>query len=105
LIVTGIVATLPVASASCERSFSKTKLVKTFLRNYLTTETLGNTDLLSVERYELKNRFRWFRWWISQSTIKELSYIEVMMIFNSNVDCAGSCARIIFLIDYLPESV
>jgi len=28
------------------------------------SERLSNIDLLSVERYELKNRFRWFRWWI-----------------------------------------
>jgi len=34
----------------------------------MTSERLGNTDLLSGERYELKNRFRWFRWWIWQST-------------------------------------
>jgi len=25
---------------------------------------MGNIDLLSIERYELKNRFRWFGWWI-----------------------------------------
>jgi len=34
----------------------------------MTSERLGNTDLLSGERYELKNRFRWFRWWIWQLT-------------------------------------
>jgi len=28
------------------------------------SERLGNIDLLSVERYELKNKFKWFRWWI-----------------------------------------
>jgi len=26
----------------------------------MTSEILANTDLLSVERYELKNRLRWF---------------------------------------------
>jgi len=34
----------------------------------MTSERLGNTDLLSVERYELKNTIRWFCWWIWQST-------------------------------------
>jgi len=34
----------------------------------MASERLGNTELLSVEKYELKNRFRWFCWWIWQST-------------------------------------
>ena len=34
------------------------KLVKTFPRNTMTSERLGNVDLFSVERYELKYRFR-----------------------------------------------
>jgi len=59
LIVTNRLAvTLFVTSASYERSFAKMKLVKTFPRNSMTSERLGNTDLLSFERYELKNRFR-----------------------------------------------
>ena len=62
-----VAVTLPATSASCERSFSKMKLVKTIPRNSMTSERLGNIDLLSVERYELKNRFRWFCWWIWQS--------------------------------------
>ncbi|XP_064083087.1 uncharacterized protein LOC135199099 [Macrobrachium nipponense] len=41
--------TLPVTSASCERCFSKMKIVKTFLRNSMTSERLSNTALLSVE--------------------------------------------------------
>jgi len=40
------------------------KLVKKFPRNFMISERLGNVDLLSVERHELKNRFRWFHWWI-----------------------------------------
>jgi len=50
-----VAVTLPVTSDSCERSFLKMKLVKTFPRNSITSKRLGNTDL---ERYELKNRFR-----------------------------------------------
>jgi len=33
-------------------------LVKIFPRSSMTSEKVGNTDLLSVERFELKNRFR-----------------------------------------------
>jgi len=44
------------------------KLVKTIPRNSMTSERLGSIDLRSVERYGLKNRFRWFRWWIWQTT-------------------------------------
>jgi len=33
-------------------------------QNSMTSERLSNTDLLSGERYMLKNRFWWFRWWI-----------------------------------------
>jgi len=62
-----VAVTLPVTSASCEKKFSKTKFVKTFPRNSMTSERLDNTDLLSGERYELKSSFRWFRWWIWQS--------------------------------------
>ena len=59
-----VAITLPVTSASHERSFSKRKLVKIFPRNSMTSERLGETDLISDERYELKNIFRWFCWWI-----------------------------------------
>lgn len=44
-----IAVTLPVTSASCERSFSKMKLVKTFLRNSMTSDRLSNIALLSIE--------------------------------------------------------
>ena len=43
-----IAVTLPVTSASCERSFSKMKIVKTFLRNSMTSERLSNIALLSI---------------------------------------------------------
>ena len=44
-----ITVTLPVTSASCERSFSRMKLVKTFLRNSMTSDGLSNIALLSIE--------------------------------------------------------
>jgi len=59
-----VAATLLVTSASCERSFSKMKLVKTFPKNSMTSEELGKIYLLSFEKHELKNRFRLIRWWI-----------------------------------------
>ena len=59
-----VAVTLPVTSASCERSVSKMKSVKKFPRNSMISGRLGDNDLLSVERYQLKNRFEWFRWWI-----------------------------------------
>jgi len=37
-------------------------------------------------------------------TIEGLSYIEVMMIQNYDIDCAGICVRIILLIVFLCES-
>jgi len=45
-----IAVTLPVTSVSCERrSFSKMKLIKTFLRKSLTSDRLSNMALLSTE--------------------------------------------------------
>jgi len=35
---------------------------------------------------------------------EELSYVEVMMIYNLNVACAGISVRIILLIVFLSES-
>jgi len=37
--------------------------------------------------------------------IEGLSYIEVMMIYNSDVDCAGICVRIILLYVYLSKLI
>jgi len=76
-----LLAALPVTSASCEKCFSKMKLVKTFPRNSMTSERLGNIDLLSGERYELKIDLDHF---VDELTvdiiIQGLSFIEVMMI-------------------------
>lgn len=48
-----IFLTLPVTTATCERSFSKLKLVKTYLRSSIGQERLANLTIISVER----NRF------------------------------------------------
>ena len=49
-----VAVTLPITSASCERNFSKTKLLKKFPRNSMTSERLNNVDLLSVERVRVE---------------------------------------------------
>ena len=45
-----VAVTLPITSASCERSFSKMKLMKKFPRNSMTSERLGNVDVSGVCR-------------------------------------------------------
>uniref|UniRef100_A0A671M6X3 DUF4371 domain-containing protein n=1 Tax=Sinocyclocheilus anshuiensis TaxID=1608454 RepID=A0A671M6X3_9TELE len=44
-----IALALPVSSASCERSFSALKLIKTHLRTTMTDDRLGNLGVLSIE--------------------------------------------------------
>jgi hypothetical protein len=44
-----IMMTIPVTTASCERSLSKLKLIKTYLRSTMTEERLKNLALISIE--------------------------------------------------------
>lgn len=44
-----IAVTLPVSTASCERSFSALKLIKTYLRSTMGDQRLNNLGVLSVE--------------------------------------------------------
>lgn len=41
---------LPVSSTTCERSFSRMKLIKTYCRNSMGDERLSDLTLLAVER-------------------------------------------------------
>jgi len=41
---------MSISVASCERSFSKLKLVKTYLRSQMTDACLSGLDVLSIER-------------------------------------------------------
>lgn len=41
--------TIPVTTASAERSFSKLKLIKTYLRNSMGQDRLRNLAILSIE--------------------------------------------------------
>lgn len=45
-----IFLTMPVTVASCERSFSKLKLIKTYLRSTMGQERLSGLAILSIER-------------------------------------------------------
>lgn len=48
-----IYLTLPVTVASCERSFSKLKLIKNYLRNSMGQERLTNLAIISIEHEEV----------------------------------------------------
>ena len=45
-----IAITIPVSSTTCERTFSKMKLIKTSIRNSMTDDRLSDLCLLAVER-------------------------------------------------------
>ncbi|XP_022171743.1 uncharacterized protein LOC111034716 [Myzus persicae] len=45
-----IFLSLPVTVASAERSFSKLKLIKNYLRNSISQDQLTNTSILNIER-------------------------------------------------------
>lgn len=42
--------TMPVSQVTCERSFSKMKIIKNYLRNSMTDNRLSDLTLLSIER-------------------------------------------------------
>ena len=48
-IILRIFLTLPVTSASCERAFSKMKIIKNYLRSAIGQERLTNLSILSIE--------------------------------------------------------
>lgn len=45
-----IFLTLPVIVASCERNFSKLKLIKTYLRSSMVQQKLTNLGILSIDK-------------------------------------------------------
>ena len=47
-----LVLTIVLSTASCERSFSALKRIKTYLRSTMTEQCLNNVALLSIERKE-----------------------------------------------------
>ena len=50
-----ILLTIPVSVASTERSFSKLKLIKSYLRSTISQERLSDLAILSIERELLRN--------------------------------------------------
>lgn len=50
-----ILLTMPVTVASAERSFSKLKLLKTYLRSTMLQERLNGLAILSIEKNMLEN--------------------------------------------------
>jgi len=50
-----IFMTIPVTSASVERSFSKLKLFKNYLRNSIGQDRLSNIAILNIERLQVDN--------------------------------------------------
>lgn len=51
LVALKIIMKLPLMTVSCERSFSKLKLIKTYLRSTMTEKRLNNLALVSIENY------------------------------------------------------
>ena len=49
-----ILLTIPVTVASAERSFSKLKLLKNYLRSTMSQERLNGLAILSIEKYILR---------------------------------------------------
>jgi len=49
-----LLLTLPVTVATCERSFSKLKLIKNFLRSTMSQERLSYLAVLSIEKHRAK---------------------------------------------------
>ena len=50
-----IAMTLPVGSASCERSFSRLRIIKTYLRNTMADARLDNLATISMNRQRAEN--------------------------------------------------
>jgi hypothetical protein len=50
-----ILLTIPVTVASAERSFSKLKLIKSYLRSTMSQERLNGLAILSIEKKILEN--------------------------------------------------
>ena len=55
IIAIRIYLTLAVSVASCERSFSKVKLIKTYLRSTMGQNRLTNLAILSIEREQTES--------------------------------------------------
>lgn len=72
-----LLLTIAISIASCERSFSKLKLIKTYLRSSMSQERLTNLTLISIEKQfltvDVKN--------------------EVVQVFSDRRSHLGHCAH------------
>jgi len=75
-----IAVTLLITSSSCERSFSKIKLVKNFFRKSMTSERLSSNALLSIERVRAEKYNLMASLMNLTIDMIGLSYIELMLI-------------------------
>jgi len=50
-----IILTIPISDASAERSFSKLKLLKSYLRSTMSQDRLNSLVLISIENNFVKN--------------------------------------------------
>lgn len=48
-----VALTIPISSASCERSFSVMRRIKTWLRTVMTNDKFTNLSLLHIETYQI----------------------------------------------------
>lgn len=55
LVAYRVLLTIPITVASAERSFSKLKLIKSYLRTSMTQDRLNGLAILSIEKHMLKN--------------------------------------------------
>ena len=55
LVAYRILLTIPITVASAERSFSKLKLIKSYLRTSMTQDRLNGLAILSIEKNILKS--------------------------------------------------
>jgi len=62
-----ILLTIPVTVASAERSFSKLKLIKTYLRSTMSQDRLNGLAMLSIEK----------------NMLEQLDYVNLIDIFAS----------------------
>ena len=81
-----IFLTIAVSVATCERNFSKLKLIKNYLRSSMSTLWLRNLATLSTEQQMTDYKFWHCHWRISQQNGKKSYYVENCSFHFKNKD-------------------